>query len=96
MSNSANMFIMFGYAPKKMCSPVSIQSPSSSCHADTLPPSTSRASSTSGSWPASERYLAHDRPLRPPPMMTTFCFLPASIVFQAMDAIFRESADDSR
>ena len=24
---------MFGYAPKKMCSPVSIQSPSSSCHA---------------------------------------------------------------
>mmetsp|Transcript_64161 Transcript_64161/g.126782 ORF Transcript_64161/g.126782 Transcript_64161/m.126782 type:complete len:254 (-) Transcript_64161:310-1071(-) len=47
--SSAKRFIMFGYAPKKMCRPVSIQSPSSSCHADTLPPSTSRASSTSGS-----------------------------------------------
>jgi hypothetical protein len=33
--------LMFGYAPKKMCSPVSYQSPSSSCHAATLPPSTS-------------------------------------------------------
>mmetsp|Transcript_17060 Transcript_17060/g.25228 ORF Transcript_17060/g.25228 Transcript_17060/m.25228 type:complete len:269 (-) Transcript_17060:357-1163(-) len=44
MPSSANRFIMFGYAPKKMCKPVSIQSPSSSCHADTFPPSTSRAS----------------------------------------------------
>mmetsp|Transcript_30764 Transcript_30764/g.52631 ORF Transcript_30764/g.52631 Transcript_30764/m.52631 type:complete len:226 (+) Transcript_30764:1152-1829(+) len=44
MPSSAKRFIMFGYAPKKMCRPVSIQSPSSSCHAETLPPSTSRAS----------------------------------------------------
>mmetsp|Transcript_4643 Transcript_4643/g.14806 ORF Transcript_4643/g.14806 Transcript_4643/m.14806 type:complete len:343 (-) Transcript_4643:80-1108(-) len=36
--------IMFGYAPKKMWRPVSIQSPSASCHALTLPPRTSRAS----------------------------------------------------
>ena len=35
MFNSLNRFIMFGYAPKKMCSPVSIQSPSLSCQADT-------------------------------------------------------------
>ena len=76
MPSSEKRFIMFGYAPKKMCRPVSIQSPSSSCHADTLPPSTSRASSTSGWWPASERYLAHERPERPPPMMATVFFSP--------------------
>mmetsp|Transcript_46288 Transcript_46288/g.90374 ORF Transcript_46288/g.90374 Transcript_46288/m.90374 type:complete len:213 (+) Transcript_46288:1074-1712(+) len=44
ISSSSNRFIMWGYAPKKMCRPVSIQSPSSSCHADTLPPRTPRAS----------------------------------------------------
>ena len=49
MSNSEKRFIMFGYAPKKMCKPVSIQSPSLSCHALTLPPSTSLASNTIGS-----------------------------------------------
>mmetsp|Transcript_25809 Transcript_25809/g.37025 ORF Transcript_25809/g.37025 Transcript_25809/m.37025 type:complete len:262 (-) Transcript_25809:1400-2185(-) len=48
MDSSLNRFIMFGYAPKKMCSPVSIQSPSLSCQADTLPPSTSLASRTIG------------------------------------------------
>ncbi|KAL7553899.1 hypothetical protein ACHAWF_017239 [Thalassiosira exigua] len=42
--SSANMFMTLGYAPKKMCRPVSIQSPSSSCHAETFPPRTSRAS----------------------------------------------------
>mmetsp|Transcript_11521 Transcript_11521/g.38066 ORF Transcript_11521/g.38066 Transcript_11521/m.38066 type:complete len:234 (-) Transcript_11521:78-779(-) len=72
MPSSWKRFIMFGYAPKKMCRPVSIMSPSASCHADTLPPSTSRASRTSGVWPASERYLAHARPDRPPPMTATF------------------------
>mmetsp|Transcript_10796 Transcript_10796/g.30648 ORF Transcript_10796/g.30648 Transcript_10796/m.30648 type:complete len:279 (-) Transcript_10796:344-1180(-) len=49
MSNSLNKFIMFGYAPKKMCKPVSIQSPSLSFHAETLPPKTSLASKTIGS-----------------------------------------------
>mmetsp|Transcript_1474 Transcript_1474/g.4868 ORF Transcript_1474/g.4868 Transcript_1474/m.4868 type:complete len:272 (+) Transcript_1474:780-1595(+) len=44
MSNSLKRLSTFGYAPKKTCNPVSIQSPSSSCHALTLPPSTSRAS----------------------------------------------------
>mmetsp|Transcript_7136 Transcript_7136/g.21020 ORF Transcript_7136/g.21020 Transcript_7136/m.21020 type:complete len:249 (-) Transcript_7136:402-1148(-) len=44
MPSSLKRRIMFGYAPKKMCSPVSIQSPSASCQALTLPPSTSRAS----------------------------------------------------
>ena len=92
MPSSAKRFIMFGYAPKKMCRPVSIQSPSSSCHADTLPPSTSRASSTSGSWPESDRYLAHDRPLRPPPMMATFFLLPC----HAPEASFCDSAHASR
>mmetsp|Transcript_76657 Transcript_76657/g.228487 ORF Transcript_76657/g.228487 Transcript_76657/m.228487 type:complete len:279 (+) Transcript_76657:1174-2010(+) len=48
MPSSEKRFIMFGYAPKNMCRPVSIQSPSSSCHADTLPPRTSRASKTIG------------------------------------------------
>mmetsp|Transcript_14414 Transcript_14414/g.33037 ORF Transcript_14414/g.33037 Transcript_14414/m.33037 type:complete len:324 (+) Transcript_14414:769-1740(+) len=72
MSSSLNRFIMFGYAPKKMCSPVSIQSPSLSCHADTFPPSTSRASRTIGVCPASLRYLAHASPESPPPMMATF------------------------
>ena len=71
MFSSEKRFIMFGYAPKKMCSPVSIQSPSASCHADTLPPSTFRASSTIGTWPASARYLAHASPDSPPPMMAT-------------------------
>lgn len=41
------------------------------CHAATLPPSTSRASSTIGMWPASLRYLAVDRPARPAPAITT-------------------------
>mmetsp|Transcript_4719 Transcript_4719/g.14994 ORF Transcript_4719/g.14994 Transcript_4719/m.14994 type:complete len:289 (-) Transcript_4719:43-909(-) len=75
MPSSENRRSMFGYAPKKMCSPVSIQSPSLSCQAETLPPSTSRASYTTGSWPASTRYLAQARPLRPPPMMATFFFV---------------------
>mmetsp|Transcript_9133 Transcript_9133/g.23440 ORF Transcript_9133/g.23440 Transcript_9133/m.23440 type:complete len:319 (+) Transcript_9133:578-1534(+) len=48
MSSSFKRFIMFGYAPKKMCSPVSYQSPSSSWKAATFPPSTSRPSSTMG------------------------------------------------
>mmetsp|Transcript_24989 Transcript_24989/g.65917 ORF Transcript_24989/g.65917 Transcript_24989/m.65917 type:complete len:350 (-) Transcript_24989:121-1170(-) len=69
--SSAKRFIMFGYAPKKMCKPVSTQSPSSSCHADTFPPSTSRASSTTGWWPASARYLAQASPDSPPPMTAT-------------------------
>jgi len=51
--------------PKKMCSPVSYTSPSSSRQAHTLPPSTSRASSTTGWCPASARYLAVLRPARP-------------------------------
>ena len=76
MSSSANRFIMFGYAPKKMCRPVSIQSPSLSCHALTLPPRTSRPSRTMGSCPASTRYFAHARPERPPPTMATFFFFP--------------------
>mmetsp|Transcript_18640 Transcript_18640/g.32444 ORF Transcript_18640/g.32444 Transcript_18640/m.32444 type:complete len:223 (-) Transcript_18640:36-704(-) len=71
MSSSLNRFIILGYAPKKMCRPVSIQSPSSSCHADTFPPSTSRASSTRGMCPASARYLPHDSPARPPPITAT-------------------------
>mmetsp|Transcript_5192 Transcript_5192/g.10941 ORF Transcript_5192/g.10941 Transcript_5192/m.10941 type:complete len:309 (+) Transcript_5192:836-1762(+) len=74
MFSSSNMFITFGYAPKKMWRPVSIQSPSSSCHADTLPPSTFRASYTVGSCPASLRYLAHDSPLSPPPIIATVFF----------------------
>mmetsp|Transcript_11849 Transcript_11849/g.24672 ORF Transcript_11849/g.24672 Transcript_11849/m.24672 type:complete len:307 (+) Transcript_11849:988-1908(+) len=82
MPSSANTFIMFGYAPKKMCSPVSIQSPSSSCHADTFPPSTSRASYTVGSWPASTRYFAHARPESPPPMIATF-FFSSAVAFKA-------------
>ena len=49
---------MLGYAPKKMWSPVSIQSPSASCQADTLPPRTSPRSSTTGTWPASARYFS--------------------------------------
>eukprot|EP00966_Prymnesium_polylepis_P255862 5911250-Prymnesium_polylepis.2 len=90
--SSAKMFIMFGYAPKKMCSPVSIQSPSSSCHALTLPPSTSRASRTSGVCPASARYLAHERPDRPPPMIATDFFSPC----HAVELNFCESACASR
>ena len=90
--SSANRFIMFGYAPKKMCSPVSIQSPSSSCHADTLPPSTSRASRTSGVCPASARYLAHASPDSPPPMIATVFFSPR----HAYELSFSDSAFDSR
>mmetsp|Transcript_47797 Transcript_47797/g.119457 ORF Transcript_47797/g.119457 Transcript_47797/m.119457 type:complete len:305 (-) Transcript_47797:236-1150(-) len=71
MSSSLNRFIMLGYAPKKMCRPVSIQSPSLSCHALTLPPSTSRASSTRGLCPASVRYLAAASPDSPPPIIAT-------------------------
>lgn len=41
--SSLNILFTFGYAPKKMCRPVSTQSPSLSCHAETLPPKTSRA-----------------------------------------------------
>mmetsp|Transcript_44498 Transcript_44498/g.144624 ORF Transcript_44498/g.144624 Transcript_44498/m.144624 type:complete len:320 (-) Transcript_44498:189-1148(-) len=88
MPSSWKRFIMFGYAPKKMCRPVSIMSPSASCHADTLPPSTSRASRTTGVWPASARYLAQARPERPPPMTATVFFSPC----QAYAAIFSESA----
>mmetsp|Transcript_37727 Transcript_37727/g.82060 ORF Transcript_37727/g.82060 Transcript_37727/m.82060 type:complete len:362 (-) Transcript_37727:221-1306(-) len=94
MSSSSNRFITFGYAPKKMCRPVSIQSPSLSCHADTFPPSTSRASYTVGSWPASTRYLAQARPERPPPITAT--------VFLGMEefwpsaASFWESAFEAR
>ena len=72
--NSLNKFIMFGYAPKKMCNPVSIQSPSLSCHALTFPPNTSLASNTIGSCPASARYFAHANPLNPPPTMATRFF----------------------
>mmetsp|Transcript_14279 Transcript_14279/g.35619 ORF Transcript_14279/g.35619 Transcript_14279/m.35619 type:complete len:218 (+) Transcript_14279:1309-1962(+) len=71
MPSSSNKFIMFGYAPKKMCSPVSTQSPSPSCHALTLPPRTSRASYTVGACPASARYLAHASPDSPPPITAT-------------------------
>mmetsp|Transcript_43683 Transcript_43683/g.137667 ORF Transcript_43683/g.137667 Transcript_43683/m.137667 type:complete len:320 (-) Transcript_43683:175-1134(-) len=88
MPSSVKRRIMFGYAPKKMCSPVSIVSPSSSVHAETLPPSTSRASRTTGVWPASARYLAQARPERPPPMTATVFFSPC----QAYAAIFSESA----
>ena len=62
---------MLGYAPKKMCRPVSTQSPSLSFHALTLPPSTSARSTTTGLWPASTRYFAQDRPARPPPTTAT-------------------------
>mmetsp|Transcript_28872 Transcript_28872/g.57711 ORF Transcript_28872/g.57711 Transcript_28872/m.57711 type:complete len:257 (+) Transcript_28872:666-1436(+) len=44
MPSSEKRFIMLGYAPKKMWSPVSIQSPSASCQAETFPPRTSLAS----------------------------------------------------
>mmetsp|Transcript_2601 Transcript_2601/g.6591 ORF Transcript_2601/g.6591 Transcript_2601/m.6591 type:complete len:305 (+) Transcript_2601:854-1768(+) len=71
MSSSLKRFIMLGYAPKKMWRPVSIQSPSLSCQAATLPPSISRASSTRGLCPASVRYFAAARPERPPPMIAT-------------------------
>mmetsp|Transcript_15542 Transcript_15542/g.37637 ORF Transcript_15542/g.37637 Transcript_15542/m.37637 type:complete len:502 (+) Transcript_15542:536-2041(+) len=93
MSSSAKRFIMLGYAPKKMCRPVSIQSPSLSCHALTLPPSTGRPSSTMGSWPASARYLAHARPDRPPPTMATRFFFAAS-PFTALNLL--ESASATR
>mmetsp|Transcript_29745 Transcript_29745/g.64009 ORF Transcript_29745/g.64009 Transcript_29745/m.64009 type:complete len:266 (-) Transcript_29745:153-950(-) len=73
MPSSAKRFIMFGYAPKNMCSPVSIQSPSSSCQALTFPPSTSRASYTCASKPASAQYFAHASPLSPPPTIATRC-----------------------
>ena len=43
---------------KKMWSPVSIQSSSASAKRSTLPPRTSPRSSTTGTWPASARYLA--------------------------------------
>ena len=78
---------MLGYTPKKMWSPVSIQSPSASCQADTLPPRTSPRSSTTGTWPASARYLAHDKPARPPPTTTTRFGSAASF-----DASFADSA----
>mmetsp|Transcript_6540 Transcript_6540/g.24294 ORF Transcript_6540/g.24294 Transcript_6540/m.24294 type:complete len:212 (-) Transcript_6540:85-720(-) len=93
MSSSANRFIMFGYAPKKMCSPVSIQSPSSSCQADTLPPRTLPRSSTMGLWPASARYLAHDRPASPPPTMATVF---GSTPFSPRDLSFLDSAAAAR
>mmetsp|Transcript_28222 Transcript_28222/g.39258 ORF Transcript_28222/g.39258 Transcript_28222/m.39258 type:complete len:272 (+) Transcript_28222:891-1706(+) len=68
MPSSVNSCSMFGYAPKKMWSPVSYQSPSSSCHAATLPPRTSLASTTTGLNPNSERYLAVDNPANPAPI----------------------------
>merc|ERR1719491_1251409 len=80
------MFIMLGYAPKKMCRPVSIQSPSASCHAETFPPRTFRASYTVGWCPASVRYFAHDRPERPPPIMATFFFSPSFFTFRPKSA----------
>ena len=42
-----------------------------SCQAETLPPRTSRDSRTMGLNPASQRYLAVDKPARPAPAMTT-------------------------
>mmetsp|Transcript_32741 Transcript_32741/g.72329 ORF Transcript_32741/g.72329 Transcript_32741/m.72329 type:complete len:206 (+) Transcript_32741:1644-2261(+) len=72
MFSSLNRFWMLGYAPKKMCRPVSYQSPSSSFQAATLPPSTFLPSKTIGIWPASDKYLAADNPARPAPIMTTF------------------------
>lgn len=43
MPSSVNIWFTFGYAPKNMWRPVSIQSPSLSCHAETFPPKTSLA-----------------------------------------------------
>ena len=54
---------------------------------DTLPPRTSPRSSTTGTWPASARYLAHDKPARPPPTTTTRFGSAASF-----DASFADSA----
>lgn len=83
---------MLGYAPKKMCKPVSIQSPSLSCQADTLPPSTLPRSSTTGLWPASTRYFAVDSPASPPPMMATRLGDPLAA---PSDCSLRVSSDDS-
>mmetsp|Transcript_1924 Transcript_1924/g.6119 ORF Transcript_1924/g.6119 Transcript_1924/m.6119 type:complete len:221 (+) Transcript_1924:1634-2296(+) len=80
MPSSANRFMAFGYAPKKMCKPVSIQSPSASCHALTLPPSILARSTIVGAWPASLRYLPHDNPAKPPPMMRTAFFSCAGVL----------------
>mmetsp|Transcript_7443 Transcript_7443/g.18529 ORF Transcript_7443/g.18529 Transcript_7443/m.18529 type:complete len:201 (+) Transcript_7443:1110-1712(+) len=85
--SSSNRFIMFGYAPKKMCSPVSIQSPSASCQAETLPPSTFRPSYTVGVCPASTRYFAHARPLSPPPITATVALLPPGRASCAMRSL---------
>mmetsp|Transcript_26766 Transcript_26766/g.61970 ORF Transcript_26766/g.61970 Transcript_26766/m.61970 type:complete len:308 (+) Transcript_26766:878-1801(+) len=92
MSSSLNRFIMLGYAPKKMCRPVSIQSPSLSCQALTFPPSTSRASSTRGLCPASVRYFAAASPDSPPPIIATVLEPPSPPYFLN----FAESALASR
>mmetsp|Transcript_41134 Transcript_41134/g.74292 ORF Transcript_41134/g.74292 Transcript_41134/m.74292 type:complete len:237 (-) Transcript_41134:88-798(-) len=89
--SSAKRFIMFGYAPKKMCKPVSIQSPSSSCHAETFPPSTSRASNTMGLCPASAKYLAHAKPESPPPTIATVFGSTLPLSAAILDDSFMES-----
>eukprot|EP00964_Phaeocystis_antarctica_P128597 scaffold92386_cov49-Phaeocystis_antarctica.AAC.2 len=76
-----------------MCRPVSIQSPSASCQAETLPPSTFRPSYTVGVCPASTRYLAQARPLSPPPITATEAFFPFCCGNCAMRSL---SAVDSR
>src|SRR3954469_11470765 len=65
------------YAPKKTWRPLSSQSPSASCHEETLPPATSRFSRRVTLYPASVRYLAAEIPASPAPAITTL--LPACI-----------------
>ena len=68
-----------------MCKPVSIQSPSLSCHALTLPPSTLPLSRTIGTCPASATYLAQLKPARPPPTIITFLGVVTVVLFRESD-----------
>src|SRR4051794_39614293 len=89
MPNSRIKTKISSYAPKNTCNPVSIQSPSASFHADTLPPRIGRFSYSSTDSPASTSLLAAVSPASPPPTtITSDC--PITLLLRPCQRIYSE------